>query len=310
LGTASIGESVRDIMTKENQQPSPGRRRCVSKKLWIALGIILVAVAIVGIVLGLQKSPYDRLLTECEKANPDEERLDAMFREVAALLEDGCLFARTKAAETLGQTRDTRAVEPLIAALKDEDTLVCHMAADALGHIGDERAVEPLITMLHTENAGIAAEALGRIGDPRAIGPLCGKLTDWRANDRTVRALERLSWQPENERQEVHYRCIKRDVDWLTDPQNWDRARDILISDVASGRPDRVEFAVAALAGIGRDNVVDDLVRLIQTRGTVTMANAYFRCNQRKLQAAARSWAEKNGHEIMHISVSPSWGDW
>jgi HEAT repeat protein len=42
-------------------------------------------------------------------------------------------------------------VEPLIAALKDENSDVRQAAAKALGKIGDPRAVEPLIAALSDE---------------------------------------------------------------------------------------------------------------------------------------------------------------
>ncbi len=49
------------------------------------------------------------------------------------------------AAWALGEMRDPRAVEPLIAALKDKDYEVRVCAAIALGEMRDPRAVEPLI---------------------------------------------------------------------------------------------------------------------------------------------------------------------
>ena len=75
-----------------------------------------------------------------------------------------------EAVEALSKIGDTRAVEPLIAALKDGHMDVRGAAAKALGKIGDARAVEPLVTSLRDEITnvrGAAAEALGKIGDPR-----------------------------------------------------------------------------------------------------------------------------------------------
>jgi len=79
---------------------------------------------------------------------------------------------RKQAAKALGEIGDSQAVEPLIAALKDEARLY---AAKALGEIGDPRAVDPLIAALKVESQWTreaAAEALGKIGDPRAVKPL------------------------------------------------------------------------------------------------------------------------------------------
>lgn len=55
---------------------------------------------------------------------------------------------RQPAAEALGKLGDVRAVNPLIAALKDKQWDVRLTAAEALGKLKDTRAVEPLITAL------------------------------------------------------------------------------------------------------------------------------------------------------------------
>jgi len=74
--------------------------------------------------------------------------------------------ARRRAVEKLGESKDPRAVEALIAALKDEDTYVSWKAAKALGEIGDGRAIEPLVAMLMegpAERREAAVRALDRI---------------------------------------------------------------------------------------------------------------------------------------------------
>ena len=82
---------------------------------------------------------------------------------------------RYKAAVALGELRDNRAVEPLIQALKDNDSIVRENAAVALGELRDNRAVELLIQALQDQNSSVrldAAFALGRINDTRAVEPL------------------------------------------------------------------------------------------------------------------------------------------
>jgi HEAT repeat protein len=84
------------------------------------------------------------------------------------------------AAIALGEIGDARAVEPLIALLEDENSLVKMNAAVALGGIG-KPAVEPLIAILTDENSvahEYAARALGMTGDARAIDPLITDLGD------------------------------------------------------------------------------------------------------------------------------------
>ena len=62
-------------------------------------------------------------------------------------------------------------VEGLIKALKDKDPMVRGDAAEVLGKIGDSRAVEPLIEALKDIVQFIAIESLRKIGEP-AIEPL------------------------------------------------------------------------------------------------------------------------------------------
>ena len=101
---------------------------------------------------------------------------------------------RWDAAEALGKTGNARAVEPLVAALRDTNWYVREHAARSLGEIGDRDAVVPLIEFLrHSEqdvgeHAGFsqgevktslqaaAVEALGALGDARAVDSLIGLL--------------------------------------------------------------------------------------------------------------------------------------
>lgn len=82
---------------------------------------------------------------------------------------------RQSAAWALGDMEDTVAIEPLIAALGDNDENVKQATAWALSAIGNARAVDPLINVLEDDfwvTRMKAIDALKRIGDARAIGPL------------------------------------------------------------------------------------------------------------------------------------------
>jgi HEAT repeat protein len=98
-------------------------------------------------------------------------------------LDVGASHVRGYAARALVRIPDTRAVEPLIhALLNDENNDVRKETAKALGKIRDARAVEPLITALETyKNSSWRVRrhviiALGEIGDPRAAKPLISQL--------------------------------------------------------------------------------------------------------------------------------------
>jgi len=91
------------------------------------------------------------------------------------------MYVPYRVAMFLGDIRDSRAIEPLIRALKYRVSSVRWEAAFALGKIGDLRAVEPLIQALEDVVENVrwkAAWALGKIGDVRAVEPLIQALKD------------------------------------------------------------------------------------------------------------------------------------
>ncbi len=116
------------------------------------------------------------------------------------------IHARAEVVGFLGQSKDPRAVEPLIAVLKDsdEDGNLRVRVVDALGQIADPRAAEPLASALkdaetqpHTRGTSIKVgrncwintsipfsfrshlvDALGKIKDPRAAEALILTLKD------------------------------------------------------------------------------------------------------------------------------------
>jgi HEAT repeat protein len=93
---------------------------------------------------------------------------------------------RLAAASALGRVGDSRAVEPLIAALEDQ-ARVREVAIIALGKIGDPRSVESLTTALDDDDWEIRstiAKSLGAIGDPQSIDSLIELLRDKHENVR------------------------------------------------------------------------------------------------------------------------------
>ncbi len=86
------------------------------------------------------------------------------------LLQSPDVQVRQMVAYLLGQTRDPRAIEPLIDALQDEHIGVRGAAANALGTIGDQSAVPYLKPLLKHPNPQLvvwAAFALTRLGHDR-----------------------------------------------------------------------------------------------------------------------------------------------
>ena len=146
---------------------------------------------------------------------------------------------RRRAAEVLGIIGDPRAVQPLVAALGDQDIGVRWQAIRALGRIG-AAAVEPLVSVLGTTTNGVrwwaaaaveklgasavqaliralsdknwelrqqAVEVLGALGDKRAVEPLVAMLKDSNGGvvTRAAVALEKLGWVAPDNQQRVLY---------------------------------------------------------------------------------------------------------
>jgi HEAT repeat protein len=148
---------------------------CLGDKKWI---VRANGTRALGEMLG-KMAPEDRA-----GATKGTHALESLVKA----LEDGHPRVRQYAAVVLRQLEDPRAVPPLIAALKnDQSWEIREAAAAALGAIKDPRAAEPLIAALENpqERAEVrvnAAEALGKTGDLRAVGPLTRALKnkDWR----------------------------------------------------------------------------------------------------------------------------------
>lgn len=102
---------------------------------------------------------------------------------------------RMAAAAELGRSRDPRALEALLGALRDQNRDVRWVAIEALGELGDRRAVQPLVQYLRRKEdyrwgKRLVADALGEIGGSQAVEALSAMLAD---GDLFVRRLAALA---------------------------------------------------------------------------------------------------------------------
>jgi HEAT repeat protein len=120
----------------------------------------------------------DPVLTEAavrtlKKLAAIRERIDRTFDELRSV-EDSSQREEARMAAVIDLLAIGRpSVEILIDYLEDEDWLVREAAADLLGKIGDVRAVEPLMARLRNDKdtgvKEIAIKSLGLIGDARPV---------------------------------------------------------------------------------------------------------------------------------------------
>jgi HEAT repeat protein len=109
------------------------------------------------------------------------DSLVAVLKDKLNFAKDKLSSAKSSATKTLGEVKDSRAVGPLIDALKDGGPSVRNKAAEALGEIKDTRAIEPLIGALNDKESQVrekAAEALKKITGQN-IPPGTKEWEDW-----------------------------------------------------------------------------------------------------------------------------------
>jgi len=182
-----------------------------------------------------------------------------------------------------------RAVEPLIIALKDQNSAVLrHGAAEALGEIKDPRAVEPLIAAaLRDDDYRVTwpvAEALGKIKDPRAVESLivaCSNRSSY-VRKAAADALVGMANVPS-----LNAALKNRDTKMIADAYPY--------------------FILKGVAGSE-----DLLIQSLDEYGTRAMAVSFLNSGSTLLAKAATKWAISNGYQIMGdrsgYSGNPRWG--
>jgi HEAT repeat protein len=159
----------------------------LDKKFGLMLIMLIVSICILQIGY-LQASNVDELVQRMNQNNTvtrlhaikalgeakDARAVDPL---IAVLKDEKCGITAANALAKIGQP----SVAPLFTALKDDNPVARRNAAMALGKIKDSTAVKPLIAALNDENPIVrrnAAKALGEIQDNRAVEPLTAALND------------------------------------------------------------------------------------------------------------------------------------
>jgi HEAT repeat protein len=249
---------------------------------------------------------------------------------------------RQEATEALGKLGDARAVEPLIACLKDPQWSYRGLAASALGELGDARAVEPLLACLNEPNKAIregALESLGKLGDARAVGPLIACLKDYAISDKAARALlklgderaipalvsaldewgysspvvdalTKLGFRPSSESQDVYF-WIEYDASRLKGER--ERTSRVLRADVTSGSREKTVNTIYTIMYFGLDELVPALMQALDRIGDNELLEAYLNSGNEELANEARWWASRNGYKVVEDPINRrvgprSWG--
>lgn len=111
-----------------------------------------------------------------ELTNMEEDDRANSVPALVVLLDDSDEWVRMAAARALGEIRDERATEGLIAQLYDRQWRVRKLSAWALGEMKEKRAVETLCSVLVSDTQSdvriTSAWALGELQDKRAVEAL------------------------------------------------------------------------------------------------------------------------------------------
>ena len=135
------------------------------------------------IVSGLEKPDFRDQLFDFLLEKVGMNKLDAKTRRLVYvnILKHGSYEAdRMKSAQELSKQKNPQTVDALTDALNDGSDPVRNAVVESLGKIGDTRAVNPLINILQEDNTLYvrisAAISLGKLEDKRAIAPLINVL--------------------------------------------------------------------------------------------------------------------------------------
>jgi len=195
------------------------------------------------------------------------------------------------AASSLGRkSASTDAVNALTLALENTDEgSVRHSIVVSLGDIGNQSAVPQLVKSLTDWHIG-----KGRVGDIQRAA---------------ANALSKLGWVPTKVPDTIHLAAATNDKELML--ERWIDTRRVLLEDVVSQEPNRLNSALLTFIRLGKDDVLPDLVSILDKKGSLSMANAYLRSGNDVLNSAAVKWAKANGYVVESVERAtgyPKWG--
>ncbi|MFN7133177.1 MAG: HEAT repeat domain-containing protein, partial [Myxococcales bacterium] len=128
---------------------------------------------------GLTRAAIARALGSAGQADAVRNEAKSLWDRNLKVLESGAAAERIGAAEELGRSGRTEAVDRLLPLLGDDSVLLAAGAARGLGAARDRRAVQPLLGILkenYPQLREAAAESLGLLGEGAAAVPALEKL--------------------------------------------------------------------------------------------------------------------------------------
>jgi HEAT repeat protein len=149
---------------------------------------------------------------------------------------------------------------------------------------------------------------LGKIGEKSVSNNLVPLLTDWYYRKDIVSSLSALEWQPSNDKEQIHFWVAKGEGSELRN--SWEITKKVLLEDIEANDYLTIENALYAFIGIGKEEIIQKLLDILNSKGNKIMAEAYLNCGYTELKLAAKEWARRNGYQIVAgEGASPvAWG--
>jgi HEAT repeat protein len=209
--------------------------------------------------------------------------LKFLVDQIALLLTSDEQGVRMRAASALGRIGSERAVEVLLAAMRDPDSWVRGSVAEALGQIGSERAAETLLVALQDWKTDVprdAAEALGRIGSERVVEALVALLQDQNSFVRRYAALG-LGWTGSEQAERalliaLHDKdhAVRVDATFALGLIGSEQATEVLLSILLDRSSWERADAAKALGFIRSQRVVEALLTALRDRNNLVRMSA------------------------------------
>ena len=213
--------------------------------------------------------------------------------------------------DTLVSTGANCVPEILEVLNKDRlDLTVAKKLLQALGRIGKVDAIVTCLKNKHSHVRENALDALIKLKCYPTIPNILKLAYDWDVHPHDGKALGLLGWEPSSSAEKVHYWISSHDVTNIK--KNPESVKIVLLSDIQSGDPQKVNNALYSIISIGDNGLIDHLKVVLNKVGNKKMAEVFFNSGNKELQSAAREWARLHGFTIFQGrgANKARWGEW
>jgi len=251
------------------------------------------------------KTDYDKAIAYYEKTG-SKERL----RKIAdACLNNGGYEMAITIYLKLGDNEKTVYNKAADAAFSKTDYI---QAAEYYEDADNKEGASLIEAIYNLDNADASiriqsAQILSERNDQRVIPILVQSLPDWEAGPDVADALKKFGWQPKTAAEKVHYFVALRYSEGLK--SIWPQTKQVLLNDMVATKVIMLN-ALYAFIGIGRREIINDLINTLNGNGSVEIAKAYLNCGTPELHDAAVEWAHNHGYTVLQGRGAPpvSWG--